>query len=106
MWLIPTASAQLIPASGVPGCDFVSGNIDKDCIIMFIIHITKFFFAGIGGFCVVYIIIGGYKILISVASGGDKSSGVETIRWAIIGFIVSALTFFIIDFVLSTLAGV
>ncbi|MDD5041516.1 MAG: hypothetical protein PHX87_04145 [Candidatus Peribacteraceae bacterium] len=108
MW-IPRAAAQtlsLIPDGGVPGCDFASGDLVKDCIPLFIAHVIRVVFGFVGGVCLILILISGYRILLAVVTGGDKSTGFEMLRWAIIGFITSALTFFIIDFIISTIAGI
>lgn len=96
---------SFIPAGGVPGCDFVTGNLSKNCVPLFIAHALQTIFAFVGGICLILIIIAGYQILLAVSTGGDRSGGIQTLRWAITGFIVSALTFFIIDFIISTIAG-
>lgn len=108
MW-IPSALAQtpsLIPAGGVPGCDFVSGNLRADCVYLFIAHVIQVIFGFTGGVCLILIMISGFRLLFAVITGGDKSSGFEMLRWALIGFVTSACTFFIIDFIISTIAGV
>ncbi|MFH0851671.1 MAG: hypothetical protein V1876_02885 [Candidatus Peregrinibacteria bacterium] len=108
MWIEKAAAqtSSLIPEGGVPGCDFASGDLAKDCVPLFIAHVIKVVFGFVGGVCLILILISGYRILLAVITGGDKSTGFEMLRWAIIGFITSALTFFIIDFIISTLAGV
>lgn len=108
MW-IEKASAQtlsLIPDGGVPGCDFASGDLVARCVPLFIAHVIRIVFGFVGGVCLILILISGYRILLAVVTGGDKSTGFEMLRWAIIGFITSALTFFIIDFIISTIAGI
>ncbi|ALM10021.1 MAG TPA: hypothetical protein DEB30_03195 [Candidatus Peribacter riflensis] len=106
---IPAALAQtpsFIPDGGVPGCDFASGDLVASCVPLFIAHVIKTVFGFVGGVCLILILIAGYRLLLAVVTGGDKSTGFEMLRWAIIGFVTSALTFFIIDFIISTLAGV
>ncbi|MDD4287568.1 MAG: hypothetical protein PHO20_00055 [Candidatus Peribacteraceae bacterium] len=108
MW-ISKAAAQtlsLIPEEGVAGCDFASGDLAAKCVPLFIAHVIKVVFGFVGGVCLILILISGYRILLAVITGGDKSTGFEMLRWAIIGFITSALTFFIIDFIISTIAGI
>ena len=108
MW-IEKAAAQtlsLIPDGGVPGCDFASGDLVASCVYLFIAHVIRIVFGFVGGVCLILILISGYRILLAVITGGDKSTGFEMLRWAIIGFITSALTFFIIDFIISTIAGI
>jgi hypothetical protein len=72
---------------------------------MFIAHVIKVIFGFVGGVCLILILISGYRILLAVSTGGDKSAGFEMLRWSIIGFITCALTFFIIDFIISSIAG-
>jgi len=107
MW-IPVALAQtpsLFPDGGVAGCDFASGNITAPCVYIFIAHVIQVVFGFVGGVCLILILISGYRVLFAVVTGGERSAGTEMMRWAIIGFITCALTFFIIDFIISTLAG-
>lgn len=103
---IPATFAQesFIPEGG-GGCDIASGDIQASCIPGFIAHIIAVIFSFTGGICLILILFAGYRILLATATGGDKSSGIELLRWAIIGFIASALTFFIIDFIISSIVG-
>lgn len=107
MW-IPAAHAQLsfIPDGGVAGCDFASGNIVARCVPAFIAHVIQIIFGFAGGVCLILILLSGYRLVLAVVTGGDKSTGFEMLRWAVIGFITCALTFFIIDFVISSIAGI
>lgn len=105
---IPRALAQtpsLFPEGGIEGCDFAGGEISADCVPIFLAHLIKFIFGFAGAVCLFMIIFAGYQIAISSLSGQDTSPGKQRIVWAIIGFIVCALAFFIIDFVISTIAG-
>ncbi len=111
LWaFVPAAMAQwtpsLIPAEGVPGCDFMSGRVTADCIPFYMAHLIKTIFAATGAICIIMILISGYKFALGGVTGGDSSDAKETLKWAIIGMIVSALAFFIIDFVISSLAGI
>ena len=85
-------------------CDFNTGVIDAECIPVFIAHIIKFIFGFTGAFFLLMIIWSGYQI----ALGGvtqDKEKGKNRLIFAIVGFIICTLTFFIIDFIVSTVAG-
>lgn len=105
-WLTVTTYAQesFIPSSG-GACKLQSGDIDPECIPKFIGEVIKMIFSFTGGIFLVLVLFSGYQIMIGKATGGDSSGGKTTLRMAIIGFTVSALSFFIIDFVVSTLAG-
>jgi hypothetical protein len=105
---IATAHAQtpsFIPAGGVAGCDFASGRVTADCIPMFLAHIIQTIFGFTGAICLIMILISGYQFALGSVTGGDTSAAKERLKWAIIGMIVSALAFYIIDFVISSLAG-
>ncbi len=85
-------------------CDFKTGQIDADCIPEYIAYVIKQLFAFTGGICIIVIMIGGTMWVLGNAAGGtDKAK--DVIRWGIIGMIISALSFFIIDFIISTMAG-
>lgn len=104
-----TAFAQgtpsLIPAEGVAGCDFLGGEISASCIPDYIAYVIKFIFGFVGAICLITIMYAGYEIALSSLSGGDRSSGMQRLTWAIIGLIICALAFFLIDFVISSIAG-
>ena len=70
---------------------------------MFIAHVIRVIFGFTGGVCLLLILLSGYRIILDL---GDRTNSKTMLQWAIIGFITSALTFFIIDFVISTLAGI
>lgn len=102
--MVPVALAQSFIESGGP-CDLASGDIDADCIPDFIAHVIATIFGFTGGVFLILIIFSGYKIAIGAVTGGDSSKGKEMLKQAIFGFILCALTWFIIDFVISTLNG-
>jgi hypothetical protein len=107
--LLRTATAYATTPSIITedsGCDFVTGQIEASCVPEFIAHVIQTVFTFTGGICFILILISGYRLLVSVVTGGDKTQGMEMLRWAVVGFVVSALTFFIIDFVISSIAGV
>jgi len=49
------------------------------------------------------IIIGGYQYTIGKASGGGGDEGKARVRFAIIGFLITAMSFYIVDFILNAL---
>jgi len=107
-WQAMTAFAEdlgsFIPSGG-GACKLGEGEIKADCIPKFIGEVIRMIFSFTGGIFLVLILFSGYQMMLGKAMGGDKSAGMTTLRYAVIGFIVSALSFFIIDFVISTLAG-
>ena len=96
----------LIPAEPIsPECDFQSGEVTAKCVPIYIAYLIKTIFGFAGAICLFVIMFAGYEFVLGSLTGGDTSAGKERLKWGIIGFIVSALSFFIIDFVISTLAG-
>ena len=104
--LVPIASAQdAIITGGIPGCDFATGQLDKTCPANFLAYLIQFLFSFIGAACLIVIVISGFQIVLGSLPGGNKEGGKTRLKWAIIGFIVSALAFFIIDFIIATIGG-
>ena len=101
--VVMAQTPSLIPDNG-GGCDLATGDIKADCIPKFIVELIKTIFGLTGGIFLVLLMIGGYRIMIGKALG-DTEGGKNMVKWAIIGFFLSACTFFIIDFIISTIAG-
>jgi len=74
------------------------------CVPAFLAHIIKFVFGLTGAFALIMIIISGYQIALAKAMGRDRSEGFTRLRVAIIGFILCACSWFIVDFVVRSLA--
>ncbi len=101
-----SANAQsLIPKSGQVGsCNFITGGIHAWCIPDYIAYLLGVIFMFIGAIFLLMIVVSGYKIALS-SIGGDKTAGYGTLKMAVLGFIISAFSFFIIDWVVCTIAG-
>lgn len=97
--------AQSFITGGIPGCDFATGLLTAACIPNFIAHVIKILFGFVGGICFILILISGYQYALGRLLGGDKTAAVTRLKMAVLGFVVSALSFYLIDFVISTLAG-
>lgn len=107
--LLPQLSvaAQPRPAliqSGITGCDFVTGKLTAGCIPQFLGHIIGIQFAITGAVFLIVTAMGGYQYVLGSAGVGQKENGLARIRFGMLGFLVSALAFFIVDFVITTLA--
>lgn len=103
--LLPVAAAaQTAIITNIPGCDFASGMLTAACVPAFLAHIIKFVFGLTGAFALIMIIISGYQIALAKAMGRDRSEGFTRLRVAIIGFILCACSWFIVDFVVRSLA--
>jgi len=75
------------------------------CIPLFISHTIQFVFAFSAGIAIVMIMFAGYEIVIGSLPGGSSESGKNRLTWAIIGFIMAAASFFIMDFIISAIGG-
>ncbi len=98
------AESPSLITGGIPNCDFADGRIHADCIPSFLIHVIQQVFMLTGAASVIMIIIGGYQYALGNAVGG-KEKGQASIKWGVLGLVISAFAFFIIDFVISTIAG-
>ncbi|MCF7844696.1 MAG: hypothetical protein K9M03_02615 [Kiritimatiellales bacterium] len=94
----------LIP-DNVGACDFKNGDVNAECIKDYIGYLIGVLFALIGAFFFIMILVSGYQIAIGTVVG-EKEKGKEKLKWAIVGFIISALAFFIVNlFVSAVLLG-
>lgn len=104
--LAPSVYAQSFITSGIPGCNFDTGIINAgQCLPSFLAHVIKTIFAFSGGVFLVMILFSAYEIVIGNLPGGSAESGKNRITWAIIGFILCATSFFIIDFIIAAIGG-
>ena len=85
------------------GCNFSTGLIAAPCVPAYIAYLISVIFALTGAIFLLMIILGGYQYVIGKAGGGGGEEGKARVRFAIIGFLVTALAFYIVDFVLSAL---
>ncbi|MBT3292764.1 hypothetical protein HN512_02130 [Candidatus Peregrinibacteria bacterium] len=105
--ILPTvAIAQGLISADVVECSFATGMLSAECVPAFISYVIKFIFAMIGGIALVQIIISGYQIALAKTMGRDRSEGLTRLRVAIIGFILCAFSWYIVDFIVSSLAGI
>jgi hypothetical protein len=95
---------QSLLAEGIPGCDFVSGQVTAVCIPNFIAYLIKLIFGLTGTIALVNIMIAGYELALSGVTE-DKDAGKNRLKYSAIGFIVCAGAFLIVDFVISALLG-
>ena len=88
------------------GCDFEEGIINAgSCLPAFLAHLIQFFFGFAAGICILMIVFAGYEIVIGSLPGGSSEAGKNRLTWAIIGFIMAATSFFIMDFIISAIGG-
>ncbi len=91
----------LIPVT-LSGCDFLTGKIDANCVPLYIAYLIATIFKLTGAIFLLMIILGGYQYVISKATGGGGDEGKARVRFAIVGFLVTALSFYIVDFILAS----
>ncbi|MBQ3436598.1 hypothetical protein IJG26_01425 [Candidatus Saccharibacteria bacterium] len=94
-------------SSGVPaevqaaaGCDGNANELPK--VIQTILSIIIF---ACGTVAVAYIIVGGYNYMTSTGDAGKVEKAKKTIMYAIIGLIICALSFIIVNWVISMVAA-
>lgn len=108
--LVATAYAQtpsiITPALKNMGCDFAEGTINAgQCLPAFLAHLIQFVFGFAAGICILMIMFAGYEIVTGSLPGGSSEAGKNRLTWAIIGFIMAATSFFIMDFIISAITG-
>lgn len=95
---------SVIPESGTLGsCNFKTGDLHFECVPLLIANIVGFLFAGVGTFCLIQIIIAGYEFALGSALGGSTDKGKQRMRNALIGLVVSVLSYAIVNFLLDSL---
>ncbi|MDA1209188.1 MAG: hypothetical protein O2904_04130 [bacterium] len=97
------AFAQHILTNTSLGGHVDDGKFRAQDIVTFMKETIGTFYSFIGALCLIMIIISGYQIALAKAIGRDRSEGLTRLRVAIVGFILSVLTWYIIDFVISAL---
>lgn len=103
---IQKATAQGIISNNVANCDFASGFLTAECVPSMLSYIIGFIFSLIGLFAAIQIIISGYQIALAKVTGRDRSEGLTRLRVALGGFVLCAFSWYIIDFIVSSLAGI
>lgn len=104
LFAVPSVSAQpAIITNTLPGCDFTTGKLTAACIPLFIGHLIQVVFSLVSILFILNIIFAGYQFAIGAWSG-EKSKGKDRLLWSIIGLIVCASAFLILDVVLTVVA--
>jgi hypothetical protein len=85
------------------GCNFNTGIFQSECIPAYLAYIIGVLFKLTGAIFLLMLILGGYQYVIGKAGGGGGEEGKARVRFAIIGFLVTALSFYIVDFVLGSI---
>lgn len=100
---VVTCPPAVGPAATSISCDFSTGLFSSTCIPGYIAYLLKTIFQLTGAIFLLMIIIGGYQYTIGKASGGGGDEGKARVRFAIIGFLITAMSFYIVDFILNAL---
>ena len=98
------ASAQAVITSGIPGCDFSTGKITPACVPQFIGHLIEIVFGLVSSFFIINVMYAGYEIAMGAYTGGSENGKVR-LRMSIIGLIVCASAFLILDVILTVVLG-
>jgi TRAP-type C4-dicarboxylate transport system permease small subunit len=83
------------------GCNFTTGVLASDCLPGYLAYLIGVIFTLTGAVFLIMLIIGGYQYVLGSSGLGNKEEGTARIRFAIIGFLVTALSFYIVEFVLN-----
>lgn len=86
-------------------CDFRTGELTAACIPIFIGHLVQFVFSFIGVLFLLNIIVAGYQMMIASFQGNDLGTGKNRLIYSIIGFLVAACSFIIMDVILTVTVG-
>ena len=107
LFAVPAAAAaqMALIQGGISGCDFTTGQLSAACIPNFIAHLIQFVFALSGTFFLINIMVAGFQIATASTMGGDKSKGKDRLIWAIIGFVITASAFLILDLAVYVIIG-
>lgn len=103
--VVPTIARAQNPAiiTDLPGCDFRTGNMDIECIPIFIGHLIQTIFGLISVFFILNVIYAGYEIATGAWSG-DRTAGKDRLKWSIVGLIVSACSYLILNLVVTVIS--
>ena len=101
--LIPAPGSSPLSSILYATCNFHTGNFNAECVPTYLAYLISMIFQLTGAIFLLMIILGGYQYVIGKAGGGGGEDSKARVRFAIIGFLVTALSFYIVDFVLSSL---
>jgi Type IV secretion system pilin len=77
----------------------IASPIEANTIGALIVRFISFMLSLIGGVSVLFIIIGGFKMVMSNGNEKSAESGKKTVTWAVIGLVVALMAFSIIAIV-------
>lgn len=97
------AQNPAIITGGLPGCDFATGWLTASCIPIFIAHLIQVLFSVISAFFLINVIYAGYQLAIGYLSG-EKSAGIDRLKWSIIGLVVCVCAFLILDLAVTIIS--
>ncbi len=93
-----------IISGGEGKCDWGTGKLELECVNIVIGNAIKIAFGFAGTICLLMIIIAGYQIALGGITGSGDTGGKERLKWALLGFFMTACTFGIINAALSAIS--
>jgi len=104
--LLPSvvAAQDALITANAGTCDFASGQIEAVCIPKYIAYLIEILFGFTGGICLIVILVGGFQYALGTVAGG-KDKAMATLRYGIIGLIVSACSYLIVNFIATAING-
>jgi hypothetical protein len=97
----PAYAQNIRVITNLPGCNFRTGMLQASCIPIFIGHLIQIVFSVISVLFILNVIYAGYEIAIGYSTSGEKSKGVDRLRWSIIGLAVSVCAYLILNLAVS-----
>jgi hypothetical protein len=99
---MPMVHAQSLLPPAIGSCDFVNGDLQYQCIPIYIGYVVQFVLGFATGFFLIGIMMGGYKWALFSASQ-SKQAGREQLKGAFIGFLIVVFAYLLVDTIIEAL---
>lgn len=91
----------MLPTFMNDSCDYVTGQVTWKCIPLIVAAFVKFLMSLIATFSLIWIMWGGYEIVLGPTGAVSADDGKKRIQHAIVGLVVSILGFALINLILD-----
>lgn len=86
----------------IAGCNFQTGWLNAACIPAYIGYIIAILYSTVGAFFLINVIVAGFQIAYGSLEG-DRSAGYNRLRYSVIGAIITASSYMILTYIVSSL---
>jgi hypothetical protein len=90
--------------TNLPGCDFITGNMQARCIPIFVGHLIQLLFGLISVFFLINVMVAGYQIATGAWTGSGNTAGKDRLKYSIIGLVVSVCCYLILNLVVTIIS--